>query len=531
MNKSYLRLIIGAVFVALLFACSSNETGDKPAPPSQPDTEEPITPIIDEHNLPLFSRMGGELLYELEVEGEWIIRYPEGVTWITSTPSSGIGKTTITLKVKDKNTNPWLNRAVLEVISKDKVISKLKITQQARIRTIAPTTDQEYVKRSPEFKWNEFTSDQKQVKYIVSYSLDQQQWVQSDSLESLNWILTETLEPIQDYYWQVAAYITGEQIAISDLLKFTTGRRLYEERTVRKHFGTRTERAPSVIFIGDGFTDEDYEVGGAFDQVVERGIEGFFRLEPFKSYKAYFNVYSVVATSTDRGVSTPGVTKSTVFSTSFKHYSGSEVSINRTKVYDYVKAVTEVENMDDAVIIFVPNIDRYAGVTIFNENGPEIIAVCPISNAVMQGSYHAKFENLVMHEGGGHGFGRLGDEYSTGSSQSQLPGWIGEWEAKRAKGEYANVEMESDPNKVSWKHFINDPDYSDYVGVYEGALTYPTGFWRPEPNSCMRNNIPYYNAPSREAIVKRIFSIVGEQYSFEKFKEKDIERTIPQILQ
>ena len=39
----------------------------------------------------------------------------------------------------------------------------------------------------------------------------------------------------------------------------------------------------------------------------------------------------------------------------------------------------------------------------------------------------------------------------------------------------------------------------------------------------MNNNIPYYNAISREAMVKRIMKYAGEEYSFEVFKAKDYE--------
>ena len=39
--------------------------------------------------------------------------------------------------------------------------------------------------------------------------------------------------------------------------------------------------------------------------------------------------------------------------------------------------------------------------------------------------------------------------------------------------------------------------------------------------SMMRNNDPYFNAPSREALVRRIVTLAGETHTFEKFAEKD----------
>jgi hypothetical protein len=41
----------------------------------------------------------------------------------------------------------------------------------------------------------------------------------------------------------------------------------------------------------------------------------------------------------------------------------------------------------------------------------------------------------------------------------------------------------------------------------------------------MSNGIKYFNAISRELIVKRILRIAGEPYSFETFLEKDTART------
>ena len=70
---------------------------------------------------------------------------------------------------------------------------------------------------------------------------------------------------------------------------------------------------------------------------------------------------------------------------------------------------------------------------------------------------------------------------------------------------------------------IGVPGY-DKVNAFEGAYYYNYGAWRPEVSSCMIYNEKYYNAPSREAIVKWIYKTAGLQYTFEDFMEKDIER-------
>ena len=68
---------------------------------------------------------------------------------------------------------------------------------------------------------------------------------------------------------------------------------------------------------------------------------------------------------------------------------------------------------------------------------------------------------------------------------------------------------------------IFDPQYSSYVEMYEGGFFHERGVYRSEPNSCMNNNIPYYSAISRQAIVERIMEYAGEEFTFEQFKAKD----------
>ena len=47
------------------------------------------------------------------------------------------------------------------------------------------------------------------------------------------------------------------------------------------------------------------------------------------------------------------------------------------------------------------------------------------------------------------------------------------------------------------------------------------GIYRSEATSCMNNNIPYYSAISRQAIVERIMECAGETFSLEDFYAKD----------
>jgi hypothetical protein len=99
----------------------------------------------------------------------------------------------------------------------------------------------------------------------------------------------------------------------------------------------------------------------------------------------------------------------------------------------------------------------------------------------------------------------------------------------KAYGFYDNVSLEGSVYDVPWSHMLFDPQYSNTVDVYEGAYYHTRGAFRSEPSSCMNNNIPYYNAISREAMVKRIKKYAGEEYSFEEFKANDKE-SLPSVV-
>ena len=93
----------------------------------------------------------------------------------------------------------------------------------------------------------------------------------------------------------------------------------------------------------------------------------------------------------------------------------------------------------------------------------------------------------------------------------------------KSYGFYTNISLSGSWHDVPWSHMIHDPQYSNVVDVYEGAHEHSRGVWRSEATSCMNNNIPYYNAISRESMVKRIMKYAGEEYSFEAFKALDHE--------
>lgn len=90
----------------------------------------------------------------------------------------------------------------------------------------------------------------------------------------------------------------------------------------------------------------------------------------------------------------------------------------------------------------------------------------------------------------------------------------------------ANVDVTDDAETIQWADLLADEKYNGLVGIYEGALTYEYGAYRPTDVSIMRYNTGGYNPPSRKEIYRRIMELSGEGCTYENFVAYDaINRT------
>ena len=133
---------------------------------------------------------------------------------------------------------------------------------------------------------------------------------------------------------------------------------------------------------------------------------------------------------------------------------------------------------------------------------------------------------VLQHEAGGHGFGKLGDEYIYHNSfidfcSCTCCGHVDALNYYFSLGWFENLSLTGKMHEVPWSHLIFDDRYSDIVDIFEGGYMHNRGVFRSEQNSCMNNDIPYYSTISRESIVKRIKAYAGEEYSFEEFVAND----------
>ena len=136
------------------------------------------------------------------------------------------------------------------------------------------------------------------------------------------------------------------------------------------------------------------------------------------------------------------------------------------------------------------------------------------------------FENVFVHEIGGHAIGHLADCYisSGGTLSSDKKTQTEQWQAM---GWYQNVDVSGQKETCPWNFFFTAPEYNSYynnVGYYEGARSVAKGIWRSEPISCMQDNQFYFDAPSRYSIVKQLKAAAGEEMNWQDFVNKDYDR-------
>ena len=281
----------------------------------------------------------------------------------------------------------------------------------------------------------------------------------------------------------------------------------------------------NIVIMGDCFDAKDISEG-KYLSAMQEAYGYFFDIEPYLTYKDYFNVYGVFGMSPDSGMGTVNTIREARFGSQYTLNEGVSPDFETTFAAACLAPIND--DVSKTLVIMIENSSDYSGICYIWGDG-SAVAVVPMS--ADPAPYD--FRGLVHHEAGGHGFGKLADEYIYHNAFIQSCPSCGaicvdQINNFKSYGFFDNVSLTGDMHSVPWSHMIYDPQYSNIVDVYEGAFLHTRGVFRSEPTSCMHNNIPYYNAISREAMVKRIKTYAGEEYSFEEFKANDKE-SLPSV--
>lgn len=282
-----------------------------------------------------------------------------------------------------------------------------------------------------------------------------------------------------------------------------------------------------IVFMGDAFSREQIE-DETYIGLMQKAVEAFFSVEPYTTFRGLFDLYAVnVVSDYYEDFRNPG---STTLGTYFG--AGAYVGGDHAKCREYaLNAITE-DDIDNVLVVILMNREVHAGrcyMQLVNTTGGDIPSdetedcARGIAFAYLAlGTDDADFTGLVRHEAGGHGFGRLADEYfyeGVGAIPQQT---VEQYKSVQTLNHaYMNIDFSSDAENVLWARFLQDERYqNEDLGVFEGGGTYETGVWRPSQTSIMFSNEGVFNAPSREAIYFRIHKIAyGREweYDFENF--------------
>lgn len=276
------------------------------------------------------------------------------------------------------------------------------------------------------------------------------------------------------------------------------------------HTSTSVEYPINIFILGDGYQTKDLQEKGKFQRSATSAMNTIFAYEPYKSFQERFDVFMITYASEDEGTSVEneGIVKNTRYSTVCRSNS-TLVTCNYSQVLSDIRAAGHTDNeIYKSMIIVLINTDMQSGTCWQGPEGkttdPAIsgdgyqsksIAMVPANNAFAT-------SGLIIHEAGGHAYGRLADEY-TSTSGNTFDGHTG-LQNSHNQGFYWNVSPYTD-SRCPWYKFTQLDAYkSAGVGFFESAYLYQYGIYRSEDTSIMINNTGKFNAISRWMIYRRI---------------------------
>jgi hypothetical protein len=251
----------------------------------------------------------------------------------------------------------------------------------------------------------------------------------------------------------------------------------------------------NLVILGDGYTASEQQ---KFRDQVDKHLNILWSIEPFKSYRAYFNVYRVEVPSGVSGITCDpddgNVMRDTVFHLQFASrcpaaFDARGITLGtggNAAVDKYAAMIPGVTTANRQVLILA-NTDTYGGI-----GG----TLATTSGGSPQGPL------ITPHELG-HSLGGLQDEYP--ESQRNVPG--GAYTGGEPSSVHHTIQTVAQmlTNHTKWWRWIGDESESGgTIGAYESGNLKSSGIWRPSEHSIMRWIGNHYDQVGREKMTQRI---------------------------
>ena len=318
----------------------------------------------------------------------------------------------------------------------------------------------------------------------------------------------------------------------------------------------------TIVVVPDGFTEgelSDYKL------LAHSGIDALFNTEPFRTYRNYFNVWVLSVASAESGANiTDGhgnitTARNCYFGSKWGEENYGDMDLNESVLYDFVTTncpdlADRSHSVNETPVLVIINDSRYGGICHSYSNGK---AYCqapftysggmlgwgyPSQTAVSDsdpsagvrdvtqeemtelGLSYGDWRNTLVHEFGGHAFGRLGDEYWYDDVKGAVSAISAHnWPVPMSlniSAKYSSTPWSSDLLSRRASLVSSNPLY-ERLGTFQGGDVSPLNRWRCEKISCMIDNRFYFSVWQRELIVKRIMSLAGATFSLSDFLALD----------
>lgn len=298
----------------------------------------------------------------IEADQEWTVS-SDIPSWIAlNTQQKNRKNSLLSVAVSDNNTFQKRNCIILITTSKQQ--KELKILQEAA-RILQFAGDKEINISSS--ATNLSIPIEQNVGYELRILQDTEAWVKratSNAIENKNTLTLDiaTNETRKKRDAQIIIY--NEIVHLSDtiyVIQEAGDGNKYQDGEYFQLQRATLSNGVNLIIMGDGFTRQSMALNGYYEESMKKAADYFFSIEPYKTYRNYFNVYAVVAESEEVGVSekNSGEKVNNKFGTAFG--TGTEIVCNDKQVLEYACKVKELPTEKPLAIIVVLNSTKYAG--------------------------------------------------------------------------------------------------------------------------------------------------------------------------
>lgn len=470
----------------------------------------------------------------IEANGRWNVKMIKGGTNFSVTPTQGIGPGEITIKLERTTSKAVSGKLQINYLDerKDEQSIYREIKMEAGELNIASTQNITFTRRIAEIPvdinwigaWTAELSD------TENYSID------NESGEGYNRINVR-VNNIREAGNADLVIIPAEHPRVKVKVKINSDKSFSYESLNEATVGEGID----IVFLGDGFTEEDIE-NGKWDMALDTIRAYMFETEPFKTYKKHFNIYALPHPF-EGTLYGDGEVKTELATYNPDKGLGESIEMKRDVISKYAFENTPVsknkKDFSKMLVCLLLNADKgtYSGWCSRNIINPTSFLCMGIAPCNTFAKYCHR--SIFTHELMGHGFGGFLDEYYGSESgtgtwpEDEIPTKIENW-TKWDDG-WNLCYSDSDPTKIpeNWWKLSQIDEYKPYVGFYEGGhAMFRYGVWRCTWHSVMNSSgegggshwYNYYSPVQREILLYRIYKLSGmeKEYSLDKFIEYDV---------